>query len=298
MHVGQHIRITVHGISEDFVIAEIRETAVYVRQLAAAPAFVELNLNDGNLSVPTMPDAVIEIVPALTGNTNINIMILSKLGRKGLMIMAAIDATIQTLYQRDELWYAKTEADFGGEILQHKPQDMSAREFYEMYDDIKRRGGTEVLVAAAENGNSAVLRGAIALGARVNAPHGLGHTALMSAAEFGDVGNVEYLIRMGAKVNASDFRGNTPLLYAVSRGHLGVVQELLRAGADVNAANNSQSTALILAARYRHLDIVKELIRAGADVNRVDSDGNTALMRAAKTNSVDIVNELVQAGAR
>jgi ankyrin repeat protein len=72
----------------------------------------------------------------------------------------------------------------------------------------------EQLIAAAERGDSALVKSLVNKGADLHAKDADGHTILMSAASGGNLELVKYLIDQGADVNAKDDHGATALRWA------------------------------------------------------------------------------------
>jgi ankyrin repeat protein len=94
--------------------------------------------------------------------------------------------------------------------------------------------GTTPLMAAALNGDPALIRTLLAKGAEVNDKDQAGTTALMNAARMGNADLVQLLIDNHADVNARSSQGETPLSQASrlkSRGHARCVELLTKAGA-------------------------------------------------------------------
>ena len=98
----------------------------------------------------------------------------------------------------------------------------------------------------------------------VKAKNDSGNTLLMLAARDGRTGIVKVLLAKGADVNAKNNDGATALLYAIDEGHTGTVRVLLAKGADINARTYNGFTALMIAKENRHKDIVRILKEAGA----------------------------------
>ena len=98
-------------------------------------------------------------------------------------------------------------------------------------------GETALLLAAAYNGNAAVVRTVAAAGADVRRADGDGSTALLYAAWFNpSVAVHRTLLRAGADINARDNRARTALIAAAAGNpNPEVVQTLLDAGAEVSA---------------------------------------------------------------
>ena len=101
------------------------------------------------------------------------------------------------------------------------------------------------LVAAAKEGNAALVRELLAEGVPADAESG-GYVALHHAAANGSGAVLEVLLAAGANVEAVDRVGNTPLNRAAIFGRADAVSLLLEAGADPNAhAEPNNQTALL-----------------------------------------------------
>lgn len=118
-------------------------------------------------------------------------------------------------------------------------------------------------------------------------------SALASAAENGQLAEARYALAAGAYVDAFD---GYPLRNAAKNGHAEVVALLLAAGADVDAGTEHEASmgALQPAALNNHVEVVKLLLEAGADVHAGD---DLAIRHAAENGLADIVELLLKAGA-
>jgi ankyrin repeat protein len=187
----------------------------------------------------------------------------------------------------------------------------------------------ERLLAAAEAGDLAGVRAALAEGADPSAKNRLRHTALMLAARISN-DCVDVLLEAGACVrskslnqwtaamsaaqggqaralakicradNTMDDRDNegwSALMIASRRGHLSCVEDLLSLGAAVDRTNKMKMTALMQAARGRESLCVAALLRGGADAEARDEKGKTALMYAAESGAVECMEVLLGMGA-
>lgn len=142
------------------------------------------------------------------------------------------------------------------------------------------------LVAAAEDGDLAGVKAALAAGADV---HANDDEALCQAAKHGYLEIVETLVAAGADVHVD---AGYPLRAASQNGHLSTARCLLDAGADVDADNNA---ALCMAAQRGRLDVVNLLIAVGANVNKPNY---VVLFSAAKGGFAAVISQLIDAGAR
>jgi hypothetical protein len=101
------------------------------------------------------------------------------------------------------------------------------------------------LINAALQGNPAVVRLLVELGADVNHadPSDDGRTPLIIAACFGDLAIVRCLIELGAEVGAVNVLGNTALLESTFNGRLSMTQYFLEnADANMDTVNNDGET--------------------------------------------------------
>ena len=158
------------------------------------------------------------------------------------------------------------------------------------------------LLAAALQGDAAVVHALLAQGANKEVRDGSGATALLIAAHNNHVAVARVLIEAGANVNAKDRMQDSPYLYAGARGHNEILKLTLAHGADLKSTNRYGGTALIPAAERGHVETVRILIAAGVDVNHVNNLHWTALMEAIVLSNggpqhVDIVRQLVDAKA-
>ncbi len=174
-------------------------------------------------------------------------------------------------------------------------------------------GNTPLLIAAADDGTSEVVKLLIDAGADVTAADRNHATALMNAASANDLANVKMLLQKGADANAKDDTGLTALMNAAAEGNAEMVRMLLARGADVNAVTAKvlgpgvkngpialgSFTALIVAAAYAGLDTVQLLVDHGAKVNVQDVRGMTPLVLALATDRPDarVVRLLLEKGA-
>ncbi len=108
---------------------------------------------------------------------------------------------------------------------------------------------------------------------------------LMVAAQSGDLAAAKKAIAAGANVNAMSGNGLSVIMYAAGKGHTDIVRLLLKAGANIEAKEKNGVTPLMLAANLGHTEAVKALIQAGANANEKSKDGLTALAYAKGSNS-------------
>lgn len=112
--------------------------------------------------------------------------------------------------------------------------------------DRDRSNGTNVLMLAAGQGHTDLMKLLIQKGANVNSPNAYGDTPIMYAARRGSIAAVKVLLENKAKVNApapNPYHRRTPLMYAVKSSAIAIVKLLLAKGADVNAFTNERDLA-------------------------------------------------------
>ena len=123
-------------------------------------------------------------------------------------------------------------------------------------------------------------------------------TLLMQAAEQGDSQLLKQALEQGGKINAQTERDNAFSL-ALKNGHEAISRILLSAGSDWQQGfEQAQSSALIVAADQGFDEIVKTLIIKGAALETADAQGYTALARAAKNGHLTTLKILINAGAK
>jgi ankyrin repeat protein len=139
----------------------------------------------------------------------------------------------------------------------------------------------ELLINAAERGDTAAALRLIADGADINAQDARGRTPVMAATHANRVETVGALISAGADINIRDHLKDTPFLYAGAEGLLDILRLLIAAGADTRITNRFGGTALIPAAERGHVAVVEALLtHTDVDVNHINNLGWTALLEA------------------
>ena len=136
------------------------------------------------------------------------------------------------------------------------------------------------LVAAAEAGDTAMLRRLLDAGAAIDLRDTRGRTALLAATHANRVDAARLLIERGADVNAKDAIQDSPFLYAGAEGRVEILRLTLAAGADLTSTNRFGGTALIPAAHHGHVATVRELLKTKIAVDHVNRLGWTALLEA------------------
>jgi ankyrin repeat protein len=157
-----------------------------------------------------------------------------------------------------------------------------------------------------------------------------GMTPLLFAVRDGNVALTRLLIEVGADLKQSSGNHTSPLLIALLNGQVGLATELLERGADPNAADDYHRAGLFAAIDLRNfnrdkypflysdgrdpLELIKALLAKGADPNlRTDTvpvhglmqfdgswvnfDGQTPFIRAALSGDIEVMRLLLQHGA-
>lgn len=122
--------------------------------------------------------------------------------------------------------------------------------------------------------------------------------ALFKAAESGNVADIRKALAQGVSVNVTDPSGWTPLLVAAGEGKLAAVQALVKAGANVNAASKKGETALMAAVLSGNVAVVKYLLAEGADKNAATAKGLTAADIATQAKKLEISKLLTSGGGK
>ena len=157
-----------------------------------------------------------------------------------------------------------------------------------------------------------------------------GVTPLLFAVRDGNTAMMRLLLELGADLEQSSGNHTTPLLIALLNGQVGLAIELLERGANPNVADDFHRAALFAAIDLRNfnhdkypfmyndgrdpLDLIKALLEKGADPNlRTDTvpvhglmqfdaswvnfDGQTPFIRAALSGDIEVMRLLLEHGA-
>jgi uncharacterized protein len=157
-----------------------------------------------------------------------------------------------------------------------------------------------------------------------------GMTPLLFAVRDGNVAMTRLLLELGADINQTSGNHTSPLLIALLNGQVALASELLEKGANPNVADDYKRAALFAAIELRNfnrekypflysdgrdpLDLIKALLAKGADPNlRTDTtpvhglmqfdgswvnfDGQTPFIRAALSGDIAVMKLLLQHGA-
>jgi uncharacterized protein len=139
----------------------------------------------------------------------------------------------------------------------------------------------ELLISAAERGDTAAVLRLIAAGTDINAQDARGRTPVMAATHTNCLETVGALISAGADINIRDDLNDNPFLYAGAEGLLDILRLLIAAGADTRITNRYGGTALIPAAERGHVAVVEALLtHTDVDINHINNLGWTALLEA------------------
>lgn len=134
-------------------------------------------------------------------------------------------------------------------------------------------------------------------GAVVNSPEG--DEVMLSAAEEGNTDIIEYLISRGANVNAvsvgidgdvKDKKINSTLYSAIIRGNFDIIKLLIENGADIEQEldfSEGTEAPVLTAAGCSSKNILEYFLKKGAKVNYQNNKGNSPLMRAAYAGRID-----------
>ncbi|MCM2321724.1 MAG: ankyrin repeat domain-containing protein [Oligoflexia bacterium] len=140
-------------------------------------------------------------------------------------------------------------------------QQVQAPAYYEQTarrggEDVGDPLATEQFFSAAKKGNVSVVKALIAKKAvDPNFTLDKGNTVLMYAAANGHTRLVKYLLSQRVNVNARDPNGTTALMWAVYKGHTEVVNILLKSRADTFIRRDDGDRAIDIAKRWKRWDI-------------------------------------------
>ena len=157
-----------------------------------------------------------------------------------------------------------------------------------------------------------------------------GMTPLLFAVRDGNAAMTRLLLDLGADINQSSGNQTSPLLIALLNGQVAIATELLERGANPNAADDYHRAALFAAIELRNfnheqvpvprrdggdpLDLIKALLEKGSDPNTrtdtvpvhglmqfdgswVNFDGQTPFIRAALSGDIEVMRLLLEHGA-
>ena len=168
---------------------------------------------------------------------------------------------------------------------------------------------SSALQRAAQNGNYALAKALISVGADVNLADANGLTPLQYATTFYKTAPnrleiIKLLIKNGADVNQANSLGETVLHQVANmQGNdqaLAGIEILVKAGAKLEQRTNGNSTPLIYAAKGGTTSGVRALLAAGSDPNVVNDNGDTPLIYAVRSKGFGLTKDwlLLRAGAK
>ncbi len=161
----------------------------------------------------------------------------------------------------------------------------------------------EMLIQAAEQGDTSTVLQLLAAGAEINSRDAQGRTPVMAATHGNQVETVQALIDAGADIDIQDNRQDNPFLYAGAEGLLAILQLTIDAGANPKLTNRFGGTALIPAAERGPVAVVAELLnQTDVDIDHINNLGWTALLEAiilgdGGAERTEVVRLLIEAGA-
>jgi ankyrin repeat protein len=164
------------------------------------------------------------------------------------------------------------------------------------------RNGNTALKRAVGKGNAEAVAVLLGAGARIGKTTGSvrNDALLVTAARNGHSAIVRQLIDAGAAVDNPDEGGDDDddkaLGVAAVAGHVEVVRVLLEAGADADARHGwAEATVLEEAASKGHFEVVRLLLRAGANVDVLPGWANAAeISKAIDRGNMGAVRRLIQ----
>lgn len=117
----------------------------------------------------------------------------------------------------------------------------------------------EVLIYAAENGNTNLLIAALELGADPNCTTHFDNTPLLNAAYFGQADCIKLLLKAGADANHVNDMGETPIMQAAKNGHTECVRLLKPYSHEYDMKDDEGKTVFDYAAEHDTGDILRIL---------------------------------------
>ena len=117
----------------------------------------------------------------------------------------------------------------------------------------------EVLIYAAENGQSNLLIAALELGADPNSTTHFDNSALLNAAYYGQSDCVKLLLRAGANADHVNDMGETPIMMAAKNGHVECVRLLKPYSHEYEMRDDEGKTVFDYAAEQGNVEILRLL---------------------------------------
>lgn len=154
-----------------------------------------------------------------------------------------------------------------------------------------------VLLVAAANGDTAVLRTVLASGVDPEIFSSAGITPLAYAVSNRQTAAAKMLLDSGADPDNTTYFGQTPLILAIKNGDLPMAELLIRAGASVSKPDANGASPLHYAALFGLYYEADMLIYYEAIADLKSLDGTTPLMAAVMSGSYDIADILIRNGA-
>ncbi len=156
--------------------------------------------------------------------------------------------------------------------------------------------GVTPLMYAADGGHIEIVKMLVEAGAEINKKPDNGTTALISAVKNNHFWISEYLLKQGANPNLHNKEEISPLLYACGYNYFNLSDMLLYFGANTNHAKNGV-TPLHLAAMHGDSALIRSLFDYGSDIHAIDSSGFTPLHMAVQNGHFQAVQLLLNQGA-
>ncbi len=156
------------------------------------------------------------------------------------------------------------------------------------------------LIYAAGNGDAAIVRELIQLGARIDQADAVGFTAYNAAALSGHGDLALELAGRGVERNINTGNAYTALSLAAYYDQQVTVRRLLESGSDPDTQVNGWYNALHHAVKKDNVELARLLLAGGANPNMAVTArrGETPLMMAAENNNLEMIDLLRRMGAQ
>lgn len=190
----------------------------------------------------------------LTGNKNVDLLILNQLEDKDLISVCQANTIAHTLCQDEGFWLNRIIVKFGIslDILKQYKGDRSWSEYYiKDLRKINKYNASKILTEEPNRLDHIIVARSILPQSKILLKY-----TLSNASKNGHLDIVKYLVSNGVEIN---FANNTPLRSAVKNGHLDVVKYLISVGADATVTNFLNQTLIEIASIKGHQDIVDYL---------------------------------------